>query len=142
LYADPVMPPHLRNYCYPYGRLPDLNLLSQAHLQFTGTHDFSQFSYGYGDEELSKTRKIFYFRAKQRGKFVFFFVKGEGFLRGMIRSLVGASLSCAEGGSTAGATSAFGAASLALFPTRYVVMGTLVAAALAAALTRRQALRT
>lgn len=36
----------------------------------------------------------------------------------------------------------FGAASLALFPTRYVVMGTLVAAALAAALTRRQALRT
>jgi tRNA pseudouridine(38-40) synthase len=55
------------------------------------------FCYGYGREEkVNFVRRIFYFRVREKGNWLFFFIKGNGFLRGMIRTLVGVSLQMAR----------------------------------------------
>jgi tRNA pseudouridine38-40 synthase len=72
-------------------------MLAQACSLFVGEHNFRLFCYGYGREEkVNFVRRIFYFRVREKGNWLFFFIKGNGFLRGMIRTLVGVSLQMAR----------------------------------------------
>ncbi|MCX7882061.1 MAG: tRNA pseudouridine(38-40) synthase TruA [Brevinematales bacterium] len=97
--------PFLRAYVHWVPEGYDVKRLREVCSLFVGRHDFRLFCYGYGREEreMNFYRRISYFRFVERGNWLVFFIKGDGFLRGMIRTLVGVSLrvgcgdlSCAE----------------------------------------------
>lgn len=92
---DPL--PQFRNYCHFKNFRPDLKKLNEATRLFCGRFDFKDFCYGYGEEEMDMTRTIFRFRAAEKNDFLIFTIKGEGFLRGMIRTLVSVCLAHEEG---------------------------------------------
>ena len=89
--------PMLRSYTLWLPSQLDTVMLAQACSLFVGEHNFRLFCYGYGREEkVNFVRRIFYFRVREKGNWLFFFIKGNGFLRGMIRTLVGVSLQMAR----------------------------------------------
>ncbi|URA09967.1 tRNA pseudouridine(38-40) synthase TruA [Thermospira aquatica] len=91
--------PFLCSYVY-WDRDPlDYEMVKKVCKLIEGEHDFRFLCYGYGKEasKINFTRKIFYFRAVEKGQWLFFFIKGNGFLRGMIRTLVGITLQAAKG---------------------------------------------
>ncbi len=89
--------PFWRNYAYSYPYTIDLEKIREILPVFKGEHDFSDFCYGYGDEEKNTIRKIYYFRAYQQGSHLIFTIKANGFLQGMIRSLVSVTLNFQRG---------------------------------------------
>lgn len=80
--------PMFRNYAYIFAPALDIQKLCEVAKLFVGKYDFVNFCYGYGDEEKNFVREIFRFRVVQKDDRIFFFIKGNGFLRGMIRSIV------------------------------------------------------
>jgi tRNA pseudouridine38-40 synthase len=88
--------PMFRNYVYAFPFEINPALLKQATSLFQGTYDFTNFCYGYGDDEKNFVRKVYYFRFAKRDKTFIFFIKGEGFLQGMIRTLVSVCINCAS----------------------------------------------
>ncbi|MGL4367693.1 MAG: tRNA pseudouridine(38-40) synthase TruA [Brevinemataceae bacterium] len=100
VFLGKVLPPRFHNKVYHEFQYIDFSILQQTLKKFKGTHDFTNFCYGYSPSERKNktmTRRIDYFHVKKRGEYLFFFIKGEGFLRGMIRTLIGSSLSRASG---------------------------------------------
>lgn len=100
VYIGKVLPPRFHNHVYHERDALDLSLISEILPLFVGTHDFEQFCYGYSAQERQKKttiRRVDSFRMKQFGDYLVFFIKGEGFLRGMIRTLTGTTLSVAKG---------------------------------------------
>lgn len=96
VYTGEVLPP--RFFRRTYHERQDLNftLIQKCLPFFVGTHDFTQFCYGYRIQEKENknmTRRVDSFRVKKQGDFLIYFIKGEGFLRGMIRTLIGSTLS-------------------------------------------------
>ncbi len=90
----------LGRYCYEYSGPMDADILKAACAIFTGRHDFRNFCYGYsGDKDFR--REIFYFRCRPvrvlGAEIWVFFIKGSGFLKGMIRSIISACLQAAAG---------------------------------------------
>ena len=104
LYTGKILPPILHKKIYHEREKINLSLLKECLPLFVGVHDFTQFCYGYTEsEKANKTmgRRVDSFRVKQYGDYLIFFIKGEGFLRGMIRTLIGTSICVAkEGGMT------------------------------------------
>lgn len=82
----------------------DPDVVNKACRLFTGRHDFRNFCYGYG-EGMDHRRRIFYFRAGEASLLgadvLVFYIKGNGFLRGMIRTMVSVCLNYAQGEVTA-----------------------------------------
>jgi tRNA pseudouridine38-40 synthase len=74
----------------------DLAKLKEIAKLFIGKYDFSNFCYGY-DEDMDFTREIHHFRVKQMKDQFLFFIRGSGFLRGMIRSIVSVCLNYSRG---------------------------------------------
>ncbi|MGL4677327.1 MAG: tRNA pseudouridine(38-40) synthase TruA [Brevinema sp.] len=100
MYLGDIMPPYLHKNVYHQRNPIDITLMRKVASLFIGTHDFSQFCYGYTAQERAKkttVRRVDYMRVKQFKNYVVFCVKGEGFLRGMIRTLIGTTLSVSEG---------------------------------------------
>lgn len=95
----PVLPPWegLRRLWVPVA--PDLELLSQALGLATGTHDFRQFALaGHSGRGARGTVRTVYLAAlRRRPHGVDLVFEGDGFLRGMVRRLVGAALEVATG---------------------------------------------
>ncbi len=90
--------PHFLRYMFFYDKHPNLELLQKAASLFVGEHDFKSFCYGYPDlEERNTVRRIFYFRVRRFNGILIFYIKGSGFLQGMIRSLISVCLNTAEG---------------------------------------------
>ncbi|HAX74197.1 MAG TPA: tRNA pseudouridine(38-40) synthase TruA [Firmicutes bacterium] len=88
---DPIK----RNYVYQYGRRLDLEKMEKAMRYLIGTHDFSSFCANMEDRD--KVRTIFEAEIiNDNGELTFRFV-GSGFLRYMIRILVGTLLEVGEG---------------------------------------------
>ena len=88
--------PLVQQYGWYYSRPVDLDLLHQALQIFVGTHDFRSFCTGYDMHSTVRTIHsihVEYDNIKQAHKIV---VKGPGFLRYMIRRIVGASLAVAS----------------------------------------------
>lgn len=100
IHIGEVLPPRFYKKVFHEWEPLNPKVLKDVLPLFKGTHDFTQFCYGYtAQEKLKKTmiRRVDYFYVKQVGDYLVFFIKGEGFLRGMIRTLIGTSLSVAKG---------------------------------------------
>ncbi len=94
--------PHFRSYVYQYSNEIDICKLKEAMNFFVGTHNFKNFSIGYSEgEKKNFERTIYYFRVKElyysNQKNIIFYIKGNGFLKGMIRLIVSVCLNYSEG---------------------------------------------
>ena len=76
-------------YHYPYP-LNEKRIFQLAPL-FEGEHDFSAFAASDDKDELgrSKIRRVFHSRASRRGDLLIYNVRGSGFLKHMVRNIVG-----------------------------------------------------
>lgn len=85
--------------CFP-DTPADVSRLKKACRLFRGKHDFRNFCYGYGSD-MDFRREIFYLRVKEvmllETPVLVFFIKGSGFLKGMIRSILSACFHFANG---------------------------------------------
>jgi tRNA pseudouridine38-40 synthase len=96
---SPVMSPFLRQWAIHETRPLDLAGMQEAALIFVGTHDFTAFSSINSDSE-NKVRRITSFEVTEAGgnhRMIAFTVTGKGFLRYMVRSMVGTLLSVGRG---------------------------------------------
>lgn len=100
VYTGKILPPLYYNKMYHDSVPLDISRLKRAMRLFVGIHDFAHFCYGYTQEERARKtteRHVDSFRVKQYGEVLVFFIKGEGFLRGMIRMILGVCLSAGRG---------------------------------------------
>jgi tRNA pseudouridine38-40 synthase len=99
LYRGEVCPPFDRRYLHhhPYP-MNELRFIETAPL-FEGEHDFSCFaaSDDRDREGRSKVRSIFSSRASREGDRLIYRVTGSGFLKHMVRNIVGTLLEAAKG---------------------------------------------
>lgn len=85
--------PHFSRYVYHISRDVDLQKLREITMILKGKHNFKYFCYGYKKGERKNFERIIYnFRVKElkilNQRFLIFFIKGNGFLKGMIRTLI------------------------------------------------------
>lgn len=77
-------------------KMPDIALLRSACQYFVGGHDFTAFAAELGGR--SPNRIIYEFEVEQHGEDeIWFTVRGNGFLKNMVRIIVGTVLGAAEG---------------------------------------------
>lgn len=96
LWNAPVLPPFLSAYAgHEYHPL-ELSKLREACTLFVGTHNFRNFAATY-PEEKNLVRRVDYFRVKRQGNWLIYYIQGSGFLQGMIRTLVSATIHYARG---------------------------------------------
>lgn len=102
IWRSEVCPPFERLYVYHHPfPLDEAAFLAHARL-FEGQHDFSAFATS--DErdelELSKVRTIYSSLAERRGELLVYRVRGSGFLKHMVRNIVGVLLEAGKGNLT------------------------------------------
>ncbi len=84
-----------RNYLYNYSKDIDINLVNEALKHFVGEKDFRSFT---SDNEKENTiRNIVDARVEKEGNIVTIYIKGNGFLRYMVRNIIGFILDINEG---------------------------------------------
>jgi len=96
IYNGTILPPHfLREYFhFPYP--VDFNCMTEAARLFQGEHDFT--SYAKTNSGISNTiRRIFRCDLRRNGARIYLTVEGNGFLRHMVRSMVGTLLEVGRG---------------------------------------------
>jgi tRNA pseudouridine38-40 synthase len=74
----------------------DIIKLNEIAGVFTGCHNFSNFCYGC-EKDTDFNREIYHFRVKKMDERFLFFIQGNGFLRGMIRSIIAVCLNYSRG---------------------------------------------
>jgi tRNA pseudouridine38-40 synthase len=74
----------------------DMDLIRSASARLVGEHDFSAFALA-GGAHRQPVRRVFTAEWTERGRLAEFFIVGNGFLRGMVRSLVGTLLEVGRG---------------------------------------------
>ena len=84
----PVANPLLRNHVWHIRQSLDLNALQVAAGFLVGHHDFLSFKAVDGETATSK-RTLIQLRWLKRGPYLLLFVKGNGFLKNMVRIIVG-----------------------------------------------------
>ncbi|MBI3683626.1 MAG: tRNA pseudouridine(38-40) synthase TruA [Acidobacteria bacterium] len=97
-----VCPPFERRYVYHFPYPMDEGAFVSAAAVYEGTHDFSAFASADEKDELgaSKVRSIFSSTAERREPLLLFSVRGSGFLKHMVRNLVGGLIEVARGNLT------------------------------------------
>jgi tRNA pseudouridine38-40 synthase len=99
LYRADICPPFERSYVYhfPYP-LNEAALIAAAPI-FEGEHDFGSFAAADEKDQLgaSQVRRIFSSRAWREGDRLCYRVRGSGFLKHMVRNLVGTLLEVGKG---------------------------------------------
>ena len=83
-----VANPLLRRWAWYQRRELDLAALRAAAGRFVGEYDFASFKAADGETATSR-RRIFQTRWRRRGNTLLFFVRGSGFLKNMVRVMVG-----------------------------------------------------
>ncbi|MBN2707137.1 MAG: tRNA pseudouridine(38-40) synthase TruA [Deltaproteobacteria bacterium] len=91
-----VANPLLRRYAWHIRCPLELEALRRASLDLLGRHDFLSFKAADG-ETVSSERCIFQARWLRRGSLLLFFVRGSGFLKNMVRIMVGTLLEIGAG---------------------------------------------
>ncbi len=88
--------PFVQQYGWYFSRPVDLDVLQEALQIFVGTHDFRSFCTGYDMHSTVRTIHSIHVEYDERAKAHRIVVKGPGFLRYMIRRIVGAALAVAS----------------------------------------------
>lgn len=88
--------PFERNYVYQYNNNLDINLMKEAIKYFKGTHNFKTFTKT-TNEEKDYVRTIFEVSIKKQKNLLIITFKGNGFLRYMVRNMVGTLIKVGEG---------------------------------------------
>ena len=83
-----VANPLLRNYAWHVRQPLDFNALQQASRFLVGSHDFLSFK-ALDGKTATSYRTIIQARWLKRGPYLMLFVKGNGFLKNMVRIIVG-----------------------------------------------------
>ena len=91
LCTAPVIDPFRAPFVVPAPRRLDLESMKAAASLIRGRHDFSAFAKA-GGSHKSAVRTILEARWTERGDEIRFRVAGDGFLRGMVRAIVGTTL--------------------------------------------------
>ena len=94
-FSDQYLLPHQARFVYFYPYHFDEALFFEALYIFVGTHDFRSFATINGEEEKDTIRTIYNITIKKENNVWLVFITGDGFLRYMIRRLVGAALTVA-----------------------------------------------
>lgn len=94
VYNSEVANPFELHYSHHEKKPLDLNMLNNLASYIVGTHDFASFQ-TVGTEVESTVRTIFSAKWTQKGPLITFHIVGSGFLKQMVRNLVGTMLWCA-----------------------------------------------
>ncbi len=86
-----------RNYVYQHGYKLDVKKLKEASKVFLGTHDYKNFCTTEEDEKKTFVRTISKIEIKQDGDILTFRFIGTGFLRYMVRMIIGSLIAYAQG---------------------------------------------
>ena len=99
IWREEVCPPFLYRYVYHSPYPLDEGRMVAAAPVFEGEHDFSAFAAAdeRDQEGGSKVRRIFSSRAERAGELLIYRVRGSGFLKHMVRNLVGTLLEAGKG---------------------------------------------
>ena len=89
-----------RNYIYQYNKHLNIDLLKEYSELIEGTHDFGSFNGSSYEEMPNQVRTLISFKGKFERDVLTITIKGEGFLRHMIRVLVATYISFCEGKTT------------------------------------------
>lgn len=87
--------PHNRKYCFQYNKELDVSLLKEATKYFVGTHDFKSFSKTNRKKE-DFIRTIYDIDVSEENNILILKFVGSGFLRYMVRNMVGALIAVGE----------------------------------------------
>jgi len=77
-----------RNICYQLGKKLDIDKMNIAIKDFIGKHDFSAFCSN-EDKKEDCTKEIYNAYIKEDGNILYIFFEGNGFLKYMVRTMVG-----------------------------------------------------
>jgi len=89
IYNEKLPSPFLRHYAWHVSRLLDLHTMEECLEAVKGTHDFSSF-YSAGDGEISPVRNIMQAELHiQDNNLLSFYLEANGFLRHMVRNIMG-----------------------------------------------------
>ena len=91
---SPRMSPFLLRYVLHWPSALDIQAMSEAAALFIGEYDFTSFS---SNKELHPVRNVILSKINQRGKEIAYDVEANGFLRYMVRSIVGTLLEVGRG---------------------------------------------
>jgi tRNA pseudouridine38-40 synthase len=98
IFREEVCPPIEWRYAYPHPYPLDEAAVLAAARVYEGEHDFSAFAAADNrDEPLSKVRTIFSSVAERHGDKLIYTVRGNGFLKHMVRNIVGTLLEAGRG---------------------------------------------
>lgn len=88
LYVSPVILPHRRRYAWRIPEMPDRERLNREASALVGSHDFRVFATA-GEEQGSTVRELRYARFVHHEDTLVFEIGASGFLRRMVRSILG-----------------------------------------------------
>ncbi len=91
-----VANPFLRRYAWHIRQPLNLPAMAQAADFLVGCHDFLSFKAADGKTATSQ-RTILQTRWLKRGSYLLFFIKGDGFLKNMVRIIAGTLVECGRG---------------------------------------------
>ncbi len=91
-----ILSPFLSRYVMHLPGGLDIRAMGQAARALKGRHDFSSFM-GSGSSVKTTIREIFDFEVFGKGSRVFFCIRGSGFLRHMVRNIVGTLIPVGQG---------------------------------------------
>jgi len=104
IHRTEICPPFAHRYVYHYPYPLDEARIFELAPLLEGAHDFSAFAASDDKDELgrSKVRRIFHSRASRSGDVLIYSVRGSGFLKHMVRNIVGVLIEVGKGNLTRG----------------------------------------
>jgi len=99
IHRGEICPPFAHRYVYHYPYPLDESRIFELAPLLEGEHDFTAFSASDDKDDLgrSKVRRIFHSRASRSGDLLIYSVRGSGFLKHMVRNIVGVLLEVGKG---------------------------------------------